>query len=116
MRSTGVVQKNLPIWRQPSFWAVCNIWIRDFCRMSVNQTWDPYVRVGMIMATKILRHCIYEIPRMELPITFRAWMVLRALLASVVTWVVHWSVGVKNTPRYRSCVAICRVIEGREGG
>src|SRR5579863_4691628 len=99
IRSTGVVRKNPPIWRQPSFWAVCNIWIRDFCRTSVNHTWDLYVRVGMIMVTKILRHWIYEIPRTELPITFRACMVLRALLASVVTWVVHWSVGVKNTLR-----------------
>src|SRR5579863_9644517 len=45
----------------------------------------------------------------------RACIVLRALLAKMVTWVVHWSVGVKKTPRYLIWLAICRVKYGSVG-
>src|SRR5579863_4406586 len=45
----------------------------------------------------------------------RACIVLRALLAKMVTWVVHWSVGVKKTPRYLIWLAIGNVRCGRVG-
>ena len=73
---------------------------RDFCRTSVNQTCDPYVRVGIMMARKIFLHERKEIPLTELPITDNARMVLRARLARVETWVFQLRVGVKNTPKY----------------
>src|SRR5579863_9018218 len=71
--------------------------------------------MGMIIATKILCHWVYEIPRTELPMILRACIVLRALLAKMVTWVVHWRVGVKKTPRYLIWLATRRVICGRMG-
>src|SRR5579863_1471639 len=82
--------------------------------MSVNQTWEPYVSVGMMIARKILRQERKLIPLTELPITDNARMVLRARLARVDTWIFQLRVGVKKTPRYLMCEATRRVTGGGE--
>jgi hypothetical protein len=90
----------------------------------VNQVGVPYVSMGRMMALNILFHLIRENPRIELPNTPRAFIVLRARLDRVVTCSFQSNLGVKKTPRYliefdllmimsllfcliRTCVGMC---------
>src|SRR5579863_10330063 len=82
--------------------------------MSVNQTWEPYVSVGIIIARKILRQERKLIPLTELPITDNARIVLRARLARVDTCIFQLRVGEKKTPRYLICDATRRIKGGGE--
>ena len=45
--AVGVVRKMPVIFWIPSFCAVCNVLMRPFCRMPVNQTGAPYVSMGI---------------------------------------------------------------------
>jgi hypothetical protein len=66
----------------------------------VNQVGVPYVSVGRMIALNIIFHLIREKPRIELPNTPRAFIVLRVQLDRVVTCSFQSNLGVKNTPRY----------------
>jgi len=80
---TGVIWKTPLIFQQVSFWATCKVWRREAWLMSVNQTWNPYVRMGRMREWKRVCHHMRENPQTELPRTPKLVMVLHAWLASV---------------------------------
>jgi hypothetical protein len=66
----------------------------------VNQVSVLYVSVGRMMALNMIFHLIKEKPRIKLPNTPRAFIVLRVQLDRVVMCSFQSNLGVKDTPRY----------------
>ena len=102
--AVGVVRNTPVILRIPSFWAVCRVCIRPFCRCPVNQTGAPYVSIGMTYMRYTCFQCTRSRPRTELPSMDKPRIVDLALMAMIDTCGRQSRVGVRKKPRYLSRV------------